>query len=128
MEPVDRRALGLPTSGRGAVAGLGRRLAAVTLDWLLSLVIARGFFGSGPWQPLAVFAAENVVLVATLGTTVGHRLLGIRVIDVSGGLPRPLPVLVRTALLCLAIPALVWDRDGRGLHDRAAGTVVIRWR
>lgn len=96
------------------------------LDWLLSLAVARGFFGAGSWQPLAVFAAENLVLVATLGTTVGHRLLGIRVIDLRGGLPRPLPVLVRTALLCLAVPALIWDRDGRGLHDRAARTVVVR--
>jgi uncharacterized RDD family membrane protein YckC len=33
--------------------------------------------------------------------------------------------LVRTLLLVLVIPALVWDRDYRGLHDRAAGTVVI---
>jgi uncharacterized RDD family membrane protein YckC len=31
-------------------------------------------------------------------------------------------------LLGLLIPAVIWDRDGRGLHDRAAGTVVIRGR
>ena len=34
--------------------------------------------------------------------------------------------LVRTVLLCLAIPALIWDRDQRGLHDRGAGTVLVR--
>jgi uncharacterized RDD family membrane protein YckC len=33
---------------------------------------------------------------------------------------------VRTALLCLVIPAVVWDADGRGLHDKAAGTVIVR--
>jgi len=33
---------------------------------------------------------------------------------------------VRSALLCLVIPAVVWDRDGRGLHDTAAGTVLVR--
>jgi hypothetical protein len=32
----------------------------------------------------------------------------------------------RTALLCIAIPALIWDRDGRGLHDRLARTVEVR--
>jgi uncharacterized RDD family membrane protein YckC len=26
------------------------------------------------------------------------------------------------------IPATIWDRDGRGLHDKAAGTVVVRAR
>jgi uncharacterized RDD family membrane protein YckC len=31
-------------------------------------------------------------------------------------------------LLLLFIPALIWDRDGRGLHDRAAGTVVLHTR
>jgi uncharacterized RDD family membrane protein YckC len=36
------------------------------------------------------------------------------------------PAALRTALLMLLIPALISDRDGRGLHDRAAGTVVVR--
>ena len=35
---------------------------------------------------------------------------------------------LRTALLLLLIPALIWDRDGRGLHDRAAGTAVVHTR
>jgi uncharacterized RDD family membrane protein YckC len=29
-------------------------------------------------------------------------------------------------LLMLLVPALIWDRDRRGLHDRIAQTVVIR--
>jgi hypothetical protein len=33
---------------------------------------------------------------------------------------------VRTVLLCLAIPAFIWDRDQRGLHDRVAGTMLVR--
>jgi len=24
------------------------------------------------------------------------------------------------------VPALFWDRDQRGLHDKAAGTVIVR--
>jgi hypothetical protein len=28
--------------------------------------------------------------------------------------------------VCLLIPALIWDRDGRGLHDRSIGTVLVR--
>ena len=30
------------------------------------------------------------------------------------------------ALLCLLIPAVIWDADQRGLHDRYAGTLVAR--
>jgi uncharacterized RDD family membrane protein YckC len=33
---------------------------------------------------------------------------------------------VRTLLLLCVIPALLVDRDLRGMHDRAADTVVVR--
>ena len=39
------------------------------------------------------------------------------------GLWRPVG---RTALLALVIPAVIWDADQRGLHDKAAGTVLVR--
>jgi len=38
----------------------------------------------------------------------------------------PVVMLSPWALLVLLVPALVMDRDGRGLHDRAAGAVVVR--
>jgi uncharacterized RDD family membrane protein YckC len=117
--------LGLPESGPGSVASFGRRFTAILVDWLLCLFIAGGLLGDPNWTPV-VFGAENLVLVGTLGYGVGGRLLGVRVTRLGGGYPSALAVLVRTALLCLAIPALIWDRDGRGLHDRAAGTVVVR--
>jgi hypothetical protein len=40
--------------------------------------------------------------------------------------PNLLLAAVRTALLLLVIPAVVWDADGRGLHDRVAGTAIVR--
>lgn len=118
--------LGLPPDGPGSLASFGRRLAALTLDWLACVLIARAF-ADDAWLPLVVFAAENVLLLSTLGATFGMRLLGIRVVRL--GSPGPVPpqyALVRTLLLALVIPATVWDRDGRGLHDRAAGTGVLR--
>lgn len=116
------------------------------MDWALSWVIAAGLFGvrlgdtgADSLIPLAVFAVENVLLVSTLGTTIGHRLLGLQVhrllpaptsgrYDVSrlGGPPGVVKGAVRTLLLCLALPALISDSDNRGLHDKAAGTVVVR--
>jgi uncharacterized RDD family membrane protein YckC len=34
--------------------------------------------------------------------------------------------LLRTLLLLAVVPPLVTDRDLRGLHDRAANTIVLR--
>jgi uncharacterized RDD family membrane protein YckC len=33
---------------------------------------------------------------------------------------------IRTALLSLLLPAVIFDRDGRGLHDRLTDTAVVR--
>jgi uncharacterized RDD family membrane protein YckC len=38
----------------------------------------------------------------------------------------PWRALLRTFLLVLLIPAVIWDRDGRGLHDRLTDTAVVR--
>ncbi len=118
--------LGLPAEGPGSLAGVGRRLAALVVDWLLCLLIATGVLRGGSWTTTVIFAAENLLLIATVGATVGQRLLGMRVIRLGGGRLSPVAVVVRTVLLVLAIPALVWDRDGRGLHDRAAGAAIVR--
>lgn len=96
------------------------------IDWLLCMAISYGLLRAGSGTTLGVFAVENFVLLSTLGGTVGMRLFRIRVASLRGGRPGPLMVLVRTVLLCLAIPAFIWDRDQRGLHDRAANVVVVR--
>jgi uncharacterized RDD family membrane protein YckC len=128
--------LGLPREGSGSIGRVGRRLLGVLVDWTLCTFIAFGLFDvplpftdtadGGAWITLAVFAVENLLLVGTLGYTIGHRVLGLQVRSVNGAAARPVQVLVRTALLCLFLPAMFWDRDGRGLHDKAAGTVIVR--
>jgi uncharacterized RDD family membrane protein YckC len=118
--------LGLPEHGSGAIASFGRRVVAVAVDWLACLAIARGLLHGGGWTTLAVFAVEDLLLTALLGYTLGKRLTGLRVRAVDGRRPGLLAVALRTGLLCLAVPALIWDRDGRGLHDKAARTVVVR--
>jgi RDD family len=118
--------LGLPEHGRGSVVSFPVRIGAVFVDWTLSLVISRGFLDGNEWATLAIFGVANLLLVSTLGAGVGGRLFRIRVARLDGGHPSPTAVLIRTVLLCLAIPPLIWDRDGRGLHDKAARTVVLR--
>jgi uncharacterized RDD family membrane protein YckC len=123
----------MPREGRGSMGRFGRRLVGVVMDWALCQLLAYGLFdkafgvaGAGSFLPLAVFAAENLLLVGTLGSTIGHRIVGLRVVSTDGRAARPLQVLVRTVLLCLFLPAMFWDKDGRGLHDKAAGTVIVR--
>jgi len=108
------------------VAGLGRRLAALFIDWILSTLIGLAIFHSRGWSTLAVFAVEVYILTALTGFTVGKRLLGIRVARLDGKPVGLVWALVRTAALLAVLPPLVTDRDLRGLHDRAANTIVIR--
>jgi uncharacterized RDD family membrane protein YckC len=125
------RRLGLPQEGPGSLAPVGRRMAAIAVDWGLCALIAYGLLAGrrleevSNWT-LLVFVVMAVLTVGTLGMTPGKRLLGLRVIAVGGGrLTFPRAVL-RTVLLALAIPALVWDRDTRGLHDRLTSAVQVR--
>ncbi|MFC5379878.1 RDD family protein [Aquipuribacter nitratireducens] len=119
--------LGRPAEGPGSVAGVGRRALALLVDWLLAVLVAGAFLdGLGSFGPLVVFVVVQVLLVGTIGTAVGHRVLGLVVVRPDGSAVGPLPALVRTLLLALVVPAVVLDEDSRGLHDRAAGTVVVR--
>ncbi len=52
--------------------------------------------------------------------------MGIHVVRLGGGPAGPLAALVRTLLLCLVIPAVIFDPDHRGLHDKAMNTVLVR--
>ena len=139
--------LGLPATGPGSLGRLGRRVVALAVDWVACLAVSAVLFPAAttgvfllrgdPLATLAVFAAENLVLVGTLGHTLGHRLTGLQVrravratpdgpVTLPPSAPGLVAALVRTLLLCLVLPAVVWDGDGRGLHDRAAGTVLVR--
>ncbi|WP_093609409.1 RDD family protein [Streptomyces indicus] len=123
--------LGLPEHGPGSIARPGRRIAALFIDWALCLLIAYGLLAdrdlqaAGNWAVL-VLLVMSILTVGTIGSTPGKRILGLRVLADDGnrlGIGR---VIVRSVLLCLAIPALIWDRDGRGLHDRLARAVQVR--
>jgi len=118
--------LGLPESGPGSIARAGRRIVAITIDWGIALLISNFAFGGDSWATLAVFAIEQTLLVGTLGYSIGHRIMGIAVIKPGGGTPGPLAGLVRAVLLCLVIPAVIFDPDQRGLHDKAMNTLLIR--
>ncbi|MBN9152749.1 MAG: RDD family protein [Microbacterium sp.] len=118
--------LGLPPSGPGSVGRLGRRIAAYLIDSACAALISAAFFHYEAWATLAVFLIVQVLFIPTIGGSPGHRIVGLRLMPVRGGwvgLWRPI---IRTVLLALLIPAVIWDADQRGLHDKAAGTVLVR--
>lgn len=122
--------LGLPEEGPGAVAPVSRRVIALVIDWLAAMLVASFFAGYGSDDyalvTLAVFAVQTTALQWLMGSSFGQRLTGIAVIRVDGGRLGILPLAGRTALVCLVIPAVIWDKDTRGLHDRLARTVCVR--
>jgi hypothetical protein len=116
---------------------LGRRLAALTIDWLASYVIAFAFFaGGGSYSERVVgtrfstpliFVFEYAILIALTGASFGHRLLRLKVVDFShGGMPNIRQVLIRTGLMAIVITAITYDEDGRGIHERFSQTKLAR--
>jgi uncharacterized RDD family membrane protein YckC len=116
------------------VSGFPPRLAAFVVDAIVANLLAGvpylfGVHYHGGDRGLVVaiaFLLQELVMISTSGQTFGMRVAGLRVVRLDGGLPRPGWMVLRTCLLALFIPAVIWDRDGRGLHDRAAGVVVVR--
>ena len=118
--------LGFPDEGRGSVARPGRRIIALVIDWGLAILVGLPFFHNDAWANLAIFVVMQIVFIPTIGGSIGHRLLGLRVVAISGGWIGPWRPIVRTLLLAIVLPALVWDSDQRGFHDKIAGTVLLR--
>ncbi|AYF98989.1 RDD family protein [Protaetiibacter intestinalis] len=122
--------LGLPETGPRSVARLGRRIAALVIDWAIAYLLSWAFFptpdGTAPFVTLGIFAALQFLFLLIVNGSVGHLLLRMRLVPLRGGYLGAWRPLVRTVLLCLVIPAAIWDRDQRGLHDKAAGTVLVR--
>jgi len=116
------------------VAGWWRRILALFVDWFASLLVA-GFFvgrevvtsnGGETWAPLLVFWVEASLLTALLGGSFGQLLTRVAVVRLDGSVPSLLVALVRTLLICVVVPPVIYNRDRRGLHDLAAGTVTVR--
>lgn len=63
-----------------------------------------------------------------MGHTLGHFVCGMQVQTVDG-LPAGFGKgFIRGLLVTVIIPILVVDEDGRGLQDRAIGTLLVRIR
>ncbi|GAA4667324.1 RDD family protein [Frondihabitans cladoniiphilus] len=118
--------LGLPEKGPRSLGRLGRRVLGLAIDWLIAVIISAAFFHYGGLATLIVFAVVQIVFLITLGGTPGHLILRMRVTPLAGGRLGWWRPIVRTVLICIVIPAVIYDQDQRGLHDRAVGTILVR--
>ncbi|QNG18476.1 RDD family protein [Rhodococcus triatomae] len=129
--------MGLPEHGPGAMVGPGRRLAGLMIDWLLAMGVAALLVGQSenPFEgqvgtfTLVVWFVVGVVTVSLFSFTPGQFVVGTQVARIDGphrvGFRRALG---RQALLSFVVPATISDGDGRGMHDRATGTAILRTR
>ena len=117
-----------------------RRARTVVLAWVAVLVgvgalagLAGGQLeddltipGTEAQEGLDVLDTRFPELVGATGHTPGHLLLGLQVQTPAGRPAGFARAAVRSLLLCLVIPAVVFDPDQRGLHDKAMNTLLIR--
>lgn len=119
-----------------------RRVIALLVDWLASTLVVIAFVGAdvygetgsrAQWLVLVVYVVESALFTALAGGSFGKLATRLRVVRVNGD-PRPiglLQALVRSVMIALVIPPLVYRPDGRGLHDIVAGSATVdlqTWR
>lgn len=116
-------------------ASWARRLLALLVDWLASTLVVISLLGFDAWRDdssagfsvLAVYVVENTVLSSLAGGSFGKLVTRLRLVRKTGD-PRPidpLRALLRSVLIALVVPPLVFRPDGRGLHDLAAGSATV---
>ncbi|MCW2496760.1 RDD family protein [Jatrophihabitans sp.] len=133
--------IGLPESGPASLASSGPRAGALLIDAIASILIAGlvvQIFHHGHSHDLTTrlpkswslipFALDYIVGMLVAGRTLGMYFCGLRIIRVDDQSQpvNPWRAVLRTFLLMLFVPAVVWDKDGRGLHDRYSDTAVVR--
>jgi len=126
--------LGLPESGTGSLARMGRRVSALLADWLIGYglaalgmslgLLSTAYLGTAV---LAVWFVVGVTSVRLFGFTPGQYLLGLRVVSIDNrmhvGTGR---AMLRGLMIALVIPPLFVDADLRGLQDQLTATAVVR--
>jgi hypothetical protein len=104
------------------LASWPRRIGALFVDWLASYGVALFILQDIQHPAFAtlttiIFWLESSVGVALTGASFGQALTRIRVHTLDGKPLSLLRALQRQLLVCLVIPPLVFQADGRGLHD-----------
>ena len=110
-------------------ASFGRRLAALTIDWFMCLLVT-GLISwphrsGSSFTTLGLFFIEVFILTSLTGSSAGQKVMLLKVVNApDGSRVNAIRVFIRTLLLCLVFPALM-TKEGRGYHDIFAKSVVV---
>jgi uncharacterized RDD family membrane protein YckC len=107
---------------------------ALVIDWFACKLVLTVFLGAQAWSgdglsqlaPLGLFLLEASLLTTLAGGSFGQLVTRVAVVRIDGKPVTLLQALLRTFLICLVIPPLVFNSDQRGLHDLAAKTITLR--
>lgn len=116
--------LGLPEDGPGAIAGFGRRIWGMVIDWGIACLGSFLLFDYHPLAIMVIFVVLTSLTISLLGGSIGHILTGMRLNTVQSRAPGWWRPWIRQALLVLVLPALIPDQDQRGAHDVLSGLVL----
>lgn len=89
------------------------------------MLLSWWLFNLNDLATLLLFCLGQIIGVGFTGHTIGHRTFSLQVQSMDGTAVKPLQGLVRSLLLCLAIPVFITDKDQRGLHDRLPKTILV---
>jgi uncharacterized RDD family membrane protein YckC len=127
-----------------AYAGAGSRFIALLIDGVIlgaigaaiGLIVdgdAASTSGATSLLNLVVSAAYFIGLIGSSGMTLGGRLLGVRVVDRDGQQPsygtaaiRWVGSIISGIILFIGYIMAFWDSKKQTLHDKMAGTYVVK--
>jgi serine/threonine-protein kinase len=145
-----------PSLKTGAFAGFGRRLLAFSIDGILLSTVYTVFamcpivavpnpttedeeilLGLLVCGTLLVFMLVvgwyYVLLPAGSGQTLGKKIMGIKMIAIDGSPPgkgrcflRLIGYVLSSLILYVGFLMALWDQERQALHDKLAGTYVVR--
>lgn len=148
VRPVTPATSQPTTSGGVNYAGFWRRSLAIFIDglllWLLNIAIGIVltawtqpfysdfyYFQASPSSFLQYF--YNILLIGYTGQTVGKKIMGIKVVSITGErlnwgqvVVRELFKIVSGLALLLGYLWMLWDKDKQTWHDKVAKTYVIK--
>jgi uncharacterized RDD family membrane protein YckC len=125
------------------IAGVGPRFVALLIDGVILGVIGSvigAIFGDRPGEvgvgsgiSVIIQAAYMIILLSQWGTTLGGRVLGLKVVDSGGNMPsvgtaaiRWLMSIVSGAVILIGYLWAFWDSNKQTWHDKVAGTFVVK--
>ncbi len=120
-------------------AGFWRRLVAVIIDGVILGAITgilMAIFGA---QQTASWLGSVIGIIYVIGfwtwrgQTPGKMVMGIKIIKTDGSpigigraVLRYVGYLVSTIIICIGYLMIAWDSKKQGLHDKIAGTYVVK--